>query len=331
MTRLAWTLLVFVGAAGVAVADPPASPKIDFDPLDCRWTFGNHEPISMYRRVGRRSTGGIEGGARWLGDWHHWFDSERCTRTMEDFGLNMLHCRFYKGMGWQFESKDFPNVKGFVQNCHKHDVRALAYVQFSTLYYEVMMAEVPDLEQWAAVDEKGQKRTVFGGQYWRWLPCINAPGFEAYLKKVIRIALEEGDFDGVMFDNCYDSPCYCSRCTELFREHLKSVPDPESRFGIPTVDFVRPPVRSGYGEAKDPIYQEWLLFRSERMTALFHRLYAFSKSCKSSALVTGHVANLRRSKSPRTARSCSSLTRHVCPTNSRLRWSSSLTAAGASS
>jgi len=277
------------------MADPPESPKIDFDPLDCRWTFGNHEPISMYRRIGRRSTGGIEGGAHWLEDWHHWFDSEQCTRTMKDLGLNMLHSRFYKGMGWRFESRDFPNVKRFVQNCHKHGVRVLAYIQFSTLYYEVMMAEVPDLEQWAAVDERGRKRTYHGGQYWRWLPCINAPGFEPYLKKVIRIALEEGDFDGVMFDNCFAPSCYCSRCTKLFREHLKNVPDPESRFGIPTVDFVRPPVRSGYGEAKDPIYQEWLLFRCQRMTALFHRLYAFSKSCKSLALVTGNVANIRRS------------------------------------
>ena len=295
MTRIVWFLSVIVGAACVVTAAPPESPKIDFDPLDCRWTFGNHEPISMYRRIGRRSTGGIEGGARWLEDWHHWFDSEDCTRTMEGFGLNMLHSRFYKGMGWQFESKDFPNVKRFVQNCHKHDVRALAYVQFSTLYYEVMMAEVPDLEQWATVDEKGQKRIYGGGQYWRWLPCINAPGFEAYLKKVIRIALEEGDFDGIMFDNCFAPSCYCPRCTKLFRDHLKSVPDPESRFGIPTVDFVRPPIRSGYGETQDPIYQEWLLFRTQRMTALFQRLYAFGKSCKASALMTGNVANIRRS------------------------------------
>jgi len=102
--------------------------KADFDPLDCRWTFGNHEPISMYRRIGRRSTGGIEGGAHWLEDWHHWFDSEQCTRTMKDLGLNMLHSRFYKGMGWQFESQDFPNVKRFVQHCHQHDVQALAYI-----------------------------------------------------------------------------------------------------------------------------------------------------------------------------------------------------------
>jgi len=207
----------------------------------------------------------------------------------------MLHSRFYKGMGWQFESQDFPNVKRFVQHCHQHDVQALAYIQFSTLYYEVMLAEIPDLAEWAAVDRNGRKQSYHGGQYWRWLPCINAPGFEPYLKKVIRIALEEGDFDGVMFDNCTAPACYCPRCTELFRKHLKKEPNPEARFGIPTVDYVQPPTRSGYGEAKDPIYQEWVLFRCQRLTALFRRLFEFSKSCESSALVTGNVACIRRS------------------------------------
>lgn len=294
MKRVAY-FLFSMGLAGVAMAEPPASAKPDFEPLDCRWTFGNHEPVSMYRRMGRRSTGGVEGGAHWLEDWHHWFDSEDCTRTMQELGLNMLHSRFYKGMGWQFESRDFPNVKRFVQSCHNHDVRVLAYIQFSTLYYETMLAEVPDLADWVAIDENGRKRTYHGDQYWRWLPCINAPGFEPYLKRMIRIALEEGGFDGVMFDNCFAPACYCQRCAGLFREHLKKAPNPEERFGIPTVDHVLPPRRSDFGEAQDPIYQEWLLFRCERMTGLFRRLYEFSKECNPSALFTGNVANIRRS------------------------------------
>ena len=297
MTRVVLPILIVLGTVRLAPAEQPTGerPAIDFEPLDCRWTFGNHEPISMYRRLGRRSTGGIEGGARWLEKWHHWFDSERCTQTMQELGLNMLHSRFYKGMGWQYESRDFPNVKRFVKNCHKHGIRALAYVQFSTLYYETMLAEIPDLEDWVAVDRDGHKRTYHGDSYFRWLPCINHPGFEPYLKKVMRIALEEGGFDGIMFDNCFWPPCYCQRCTELFREHLRTVPDPERRFGIPTVDHVLPPRLSGYGEAKDPIYQEWLQFRCERMTALFRRLYEHGKSCKASALITGNVANIRRS------------------------------------
>ena len=46
------------------------------------WTFGNHEPLSMYRRIGRNSTGGVPGGALWLEKWHHWYDSEECAETI---------------------------------------------------------------------------------------------------------------------------------------------------------------------------------------------------------------------------------------------------------
>ncbi len=280
----------------VGAQEPVSVKKTDtLDPLTCRWTFGNHEPLSMYRRAGRPTTGGAEGGALWLADWHSWFDSEACPSVMQELGLNFCHCRFYKGMGWNFESRDFPNVKRFVENAHRHGVRVLAYVQFSTLYYETMLDEVPDLADWAAVDENGKKR-CYNGAYYRWMPCINAPGFEPYLKKMIRIALAEGGFDGVMLDNAFAPPCYCPRCRALFREHLARVPAPEQRFGLPTVAHVEPPPprRSAYGEIQDPIEQQWIQFGCGRLTALYGRLYAFTKSVKPDAVFSANICNIRR-------------------------------------
>lgn len=294
MMRIASIFLLFAVTANAFGQPNPAPVKAALDPLDCRWTFGNHEPIDMYRRAGNRVTGGIEGSALWLDEWHHWFDSEASARLMQDLGLNMLHSRFYKGMGWQHESRDFANVKQFVENCHKHQVRVLAYVQFSTLYYETMLAEIPDLADWAAVDENGRKRT-YHSAYYRWLPCMNAPGFEPYLKKVMRIALTEGGFDGIMFDNCGSPACYCPRCAALFREHLGREANPQRRFGIPTVAHVLPPVRRPeYGEIQDPIHQEWIEFRCRRLAALYGRLYQHAKSCKPSAIVSGNIAAIRR-------------------------------------
>lgn len=296
MRLLAPTWLMSITLASMAGAAPPGPDTTGLDPLDCRWTFGNHEPLSMYRRIGGPSTGGVEGSALWLEDWHHWFDSEACTRTMHELGLNALHCRFYKGMGWQYESKDFPNVKRFVANCHKYDIRVLAYIQFSTLYYEIMQSEIPDLADWAAVDENGRKRTYGSNAYYRWLPCINAPGFEPYLVKMIRIALTEGGFDGIMLDNCFVPACYCPRCTTLFRKYLAKQSDPEKRFGIPTVEHVLQPVQSsaGYREIRDPVAQHWIQFRCQRLTELFRHLYQAGKACKPSAIIAGNVANIRR-------------------------------------
>ena len=292
-----------VGAACVAMAETPAPAKIDLNPLDCRWTFGNHEPIAMYRRAGNRVTGGIEGSALWLEDWHHWFDSEASARLMQELGLNILHCRFYKGMGWQHESRDFPNVKRFVDNCHKHEIRVLAYVQFSTLYYETMLAEIPDLADWASLDENGRKRTYHAGAYYRWLPCINAPGFEPYLKKLIAVALEEGGFEGIMFDNCHVPACYCPRCAALFREHLAEVPDPEMRFGIPTVEHVLTR-RFGHGIRRNsgpplPGVDTVLLRASDGPCTA--GLYLHAKACKPSAIVSGNIQNIRRANMAATA------------------------------
>ncbi|MBE6397306.1 MAG: hypothetical protein E7046_09910, partial [Lentisphaerae bacterium] len=64
-------LVVFAELAGVVSAVSAA-----LEPIDMRWTFGNHEPVTMYRRVGNRTTGGIEGSALWLEDWHRWYDAE---------------------------------------------------------------------------------------------------------------------------------------------------------------------------------------------------------------------------------------------------------------
>ena len=62
------------------------SADAEIDPLTTRWTFGAHEPYSMYRRMGKKSTGGIEGSAKWLGDWLNWWD-EKAPETMRELNL----------------------------------------------------------------------------------------------------------------------------------------------------------------------------------------------------------------------------------------------------
>jgi len=275
-----------------------AAVAADLDPLTVRWTFGNHEPISMYRRVGRRCTGGVEGSARWLEDWHHWFDSEACARRMAELGLNCIHSRFYKGMGWEFEKKDFPRVKGFVENCHKHGVKVLAYTQFGTLYPETLRAEIPDIEDWALREYDGSIGLWHGdpAMYYRWQPCYNSRAFRDYLKKLIRIALEEGKFDGIMFDNAFSTPCYCARCRAAFKARLAKIPDPRARFGFDTLAHVEPPpVRASsfkyktWGQIQDPVQQEWLAFAMESVTGFFAEMHAWAHALKPDCVVCANT------------------------------------------
>ena len=277
-------------AAGLAFAAHGAK----LDPLEMRWTFGAHEPYTMYRRVGRHCTGGIDGNARWLKPWMDWFDAES-PALMEELGLNWLHCRFYKGMGWEEEKKDFPNVKRFVENCHRHGVRALAYVQFATLYPETMKREIANLDEWAQVDADGRHSTYYSS-YFRWLPCVTCDEWVEYLKKVCTIALAEGDFDGIMFDNAWAQPCYCKRCESRFQAYLAKVDNPAERFGFDDLSFIMQPCpapKDLAGEIRDSVVQAWLRWRQETLEDVFARLRAHIKSVKPDAVVCANPQPVR--------------------------------------
>ena len=272
------------------------SPVID--PLSTRWTFGAHEPYTMYRRVGARCTGGIDGNAQWVQEWLDWFDANAPAK-MEELGLNFLHSRFYKGMGWEVEKKDFPNVQKFVKNCHAHGIKTLAYVQFGTLYPEIMRREIPDIENWAAIDYLGRKNLFGGynGQYFRWMPCLSCREWEEYIKRMCTIALTEGGFDGIMFDNVFDYPCYCDRCLADFRAYLAKIENPEERFGFDDLSGMLLPrmdmSRLHHADIKDPVLQAWALWRCGRMNGVLQRFRAHIKSVKPDAIVSGNPSPYR--------------------------------------
>ena len=270
------------------------------DPLTTRWTFGAHEPYTMYRRVGRHCTGGIDGNAQWVQEWLDWFDA-KSPEVMQELGLNFLHARFYKGMGWEVEKKDFPNVQKFVRNCHAHGITALAYVQFNTLYPETLRHEIPDIESWASIDRLGRKNLYGGGggngQYFRWAPCLTCREWEEYIKRMCTIALTEGGFDGIMFDNVLDYPCYCKRCEAAFREYLKKLPNPTARFGFEDLSYMLLPQMETKAmlhlDAKDPVFQAWALWRCETMVGVMRRFRAHIKRVKPDALVSGNPSPYR--------------------------------------
>ena len=265
------------------------------DPVDVRWTFGAHEPYTMYRRVGRPCTGAIDGNAQWVREWLDWFDAH-APEKMEELGFNFIHSRFYKGMGWEVEKKDFPNVQKFVRNCHAHGVKTLAYVQFGTLYPETLRAERPDFDTWPSVGLDGGPN-FYCGQYFRWMPCLNCRAWEDYLKRMCTIALTEGGFDGIMFDNVFDNPCYCARCEKAFREHLKTLPDREERFGFTNLDHILLPrvPRNAMSkmEVKDPVMLAWFRWRADTMTGVLTRLRDHIKSVKPDAVVTANPSPYR--------------------------------------
>ena len=245
-------------------------------------TFGNHEPLSMYRRIGRNSTGGVPGGALWLEKWHHWYDSDECAKTMADLHLNLLHCRCYKGLGWEAEKEDFPNVVSFARSCRKRGITVLAYIQHASVYPEVMRREIPDLEKWCAVDRNG-KLWNYLDSYWRWIPCPNRPGYLEYMDGVISRIVKSGEFDGVMFDNLFCWPCYCPDCRRLFAEHLE-----KQGFDFLDPRFVEMPPEIPPKEVMDPVSVEFIRFRHETLARTVKHYRELIKSIDPDCIISAN-------------------------------------------
>ncbi|MBQ9336784.1 MAG: hypothetical protein IJS14_05755 [Lentisphaeria bacterium] len=255
------------------------------------WTFGNHEPLSMYRRIGRKSTGGVPGGALWLEKWHHWYDSEECAETMASLHLNLLHCRCYKGLGWETEKKDFPNVVSFARNCRKHGIKVLAYIQHASVYPEIMRREIPNLADWCSVDRDG-KLWNYLDSYWRWIPCPNRPGYLEYMDKVIARIVGSGEFDGVMFDNLINYPCYCPDCRRLFAQQLE-----EAGYDFLDPRFVEMPPEKMPEEIMDPVAVEYLRFRHNMIARTMKHYRDVIKAIDPDCIISGNVPVMPRRES----------------------------------
>ena len=259
------------------------------------WTFGNHEPLSMYRRIGRNSTGGVPGGARWLADWHHWYDGEECAETMANAGLNILHCRCYKGLGWEEEKKDFPNVVSFARACRKRGITVLAYVQYASVYPEIMRREIPNLIDWCQLDQNG-KPQIYMDSYWRWIPCPNRPGFMDYMDGILRRIVGSGEFDGVMFDNTINYPCYCPECRAKFSKWIekKNFDFLDPRFvELPPCDRAAERIGSKT-EIMDPVVMEYIRFRHATAVDAFKRFRELIKSIDPNCIISANVPLMPR-------------------------------------
>ena len=251
------------------------------------WGFGNHEPVDMYRRAGKCTTGGIPGNPLWLEKWHNFFDSDESAALLEHLGVNIIHCRFYKGMGWEHEKLDFSAVRSFALRCRKRGIKVLAYVQHASLYWELMSREIPDLRDWAIVDEHGDPRFYVGTQYWRWLPCPSNPKYSEYMCGILQKAMDADCFDGVMFDNVFSYPCYCERCQNAFRKFVKQHYD----FKFLDPDFIRiPPVTDWFCELRDPLMQAELAFRQELLTGLFAGFRKYIKERRPGFILSGNLS-----------------------------------------
>jgi hypothetical protein len=254
------------------------------------WSWWGWEPLDHYRRLSD-NTGAADGRNPGLTEWYDRLHSEELTRLMADQGITLAVTHFFKGFGLQHEHDEHLRTAALVRLAHQHGLRVLGYCQSRSLYYESLLAEEPGMAAWVQRDPLGQPRT-WGGAYYRWAPCLLNQDFRTYMKRVIRVGLEEVGLDGIHFDNCYAQPCYCDTCEEAFRAWLTAhYPSPSKRFGLASFAHVRqPPERRSPSSINDPLIQAWVRFRCESLADYLAELREYARSVRPDVIMSGNPA-----------------------------------------
>ena len=244
------------------------------------WSNWNHEPMDHLLRMGDSHVSVFTLG-EWLPQWYGRLYGEELIAKAAGMGINTVYTHFFKGFGLVHEHDEMEGMREFVQIAHRYGVRVIGYCQLGSLYYETMLDEVPELEDWAARDEAGGYLYYANARqhYYRWRPCLENPDFLAYFKRVIAYGAEHVGLDGFHFDNSQVRECYCPRCQAAFRAYLtENVPNPRELCGLAHFNHVRIPPMLENEEVHDPLCLWRARFRHAQLARAQKEIFDYVKT-----------------------------------------------------
>jgi hypothetical protein len=212
-----------------------------------------HEPLWFYRIRGTCSP-------REEALWRDYPTAENAA-ILRDLGVAILQrADFFKGVGLVRERPSMERIIRFARELHQRGVMISVYVG-GTMMTEYFFKEVPEARDWARRDQDGNPVTYGGYQLNRWFPCLNHPGYRAYVKKVLDVAMDEVQADEIFFDNQilrYEPrSCRCDHCVRHLRDTIRrtyTLAQCEARYGFAEYPDSVPPV---FSQANKP----WMLDR----------------------------------------------------------------------
>jgi Beta-galactosidase len=263
-------------------------------------TWLTHEPLIYLLRRGDHSD---EEAARY----DRMVEPENLKR-MADAGVKWGRIFFYKGFGLEYEKPHIEKAKRAAETMHALGMKVSVYVA-GTMFTETMYREVPEAESWEERD-CWNHWIPYGIKTYRHFACHNQPGFREYMKRVMRVGVQDVKADELAFDQISLQPeprsCRCARCIEAFAAFLrKRYPNRDAafrRFALPDVDWIRVNQWDGHeslGEGPtelaaidDPVLQEWTRFRCESLASYARDLYDYAKSLNPNVAVSYNMKGM---------------------------------------
>ncbi len=251
------------------------------------WT--THEPLDFLLRRGDHFDDEADRYARM-------YDPENLKR-MADAGVRWGRLYFYKGFGLEYERPNMEQAKNAAAIMHKLGMKVALYMG-GTMFTETLYHEIPEAKNWEQRDQNNNW-VPYGIQTFRHYACPNEPAYRDYLKRILKIGVEDVHADEISFDNLMLQPepmsCRCPRCIRAFHDFLRQRYPTKTavmrRFGLPDVDWIVPsewdsPTQpDGLSALNDPVLQEWVRFRCESLANYSNDLSDYVKSLNSNVVV----------------------------------------------
>lgn len=268
--QLIGVLILLAGAASLSPAEPPARSPRPAWVSEGIVMAGNWEPLIFIRRRGGQP----------LADEENWMAerAERAAAGLKEAGVNLVITNLHKGFGIEAEKEDIDATRRFTGFAHKHGIRVGGYVG-ATMMYESFFQEEPEARGWMQKDMNGRPVYYSADQTFRYAACRNNPGYKAFIEKVLRLGVQDIKLDMIHFDQMHwwgePRSCHCGFCQDRFRRWLEAKYPAglrRPRFGFDRFDGIIPPVFDLFSgpihlpELRNPLMQEWALWRAAEVT-----------------------------------------------------------------
>jgi len=227
----------------------------------------------FFRRVG--------GQATWEEANYRNEHTEAAVMKLKDLGATIAIIDFFKGFGLEAEKEHIDHARELAGLLHQHGLRVGLYVG-STIAYETFLPEQPAAQEWFVPDYLG-KPVIYGDQTFRKRVYFMHPGYVEYIKRVVRMGVEDLKADLIHFDNTslqgraeiFQHPL----AIKEFREYLRSTysaAELKQRLGFSNVEYVLPPViERPQVVIDDPLFQLWTDFRCRQLNRYYAEMQRF--------------------------------------------------------
>ncbi|HYM12751.1 MAG TPA: alpha-amylase family protein, partial [Bryobacterales bacterium] len=274
--------LPFIASPVARAAEGIATPAwLENEPLII---VGNWDSMPIFHR--RRG-----GAPVWQEDEYRKELTEETARKLKDLGVTMAVIHFFKGFGLEAEKPHIDDARRLAALLHKYGIRVGLYVG-STIAYETFLLEKPEAQDWFAPDYLGQP-VFYDNQTFRKRVYFMHPGYRDYIKRVLRLGVEDLHADEIDFDNTSmqaQPPIFLHPlAVEQFRDYLRSKYSPETlrlRFGFSDVRYVEPPRYDRPLTAiNDPLFEEWADFRCHQIDAYYKEMASLIRSLNPNTVI----------------------------------------------